>query len=223
MNRFDSSSKKLKEKHLEDIKAKGYPISDGIRQAFLKIPREEFIPSRSKKNAYYDRPQPLFEGQTISAIHMVLMMLSLAKPLPGEKMLEIGAGSGYVAALLGEIAHSDGKKGEVIAIERIGKLVSFAIENLERCEISNKVKIIHSDGSYGYEEKAPYDVIIVSAASPPEVVPFLEKQLSNNGRLIIPVNEQGWQKLKRITFSDGKKTTENVCAVVFVPLLPDKA
>ncbi|MHA1911400.1 MAG: protein-L-isoaspartate(D-aspartate) O-methyltransferase [Candidatus Kariarchaeaceae archaeon] len=223
MNRLDSSSKKLKENHLKEIEAKGYPISEGVREVFLKIPREEFIPSRSKKSAYIDRPQPLFDGQTISAIHMVLMMLSLAKPLPGEKMLEIGAGSGYVAALLGEIAHLGGKKGEVIAIERISKLVFFASENLERCKMSNKVRIIHSDGSNGYEKRAPYDVIIVSAASPPETVPVLEKQLSSNGRLIIPVNSGGWQKLKRITLSEGKKTTEDVCAVVFVPLLPDIA
>lgn len=201
-----------KNRMIEDLRY--YGISEGVLNAMKLVPRHLFVPEKEKRNAYADYPLPIGWGQTISAPHMVAIMCDLLDIQEGMKILEIGAGSGYHAAIMGVLAGT----GHVYAVETIEGLASFAKENLKKAGIKN-VTVIVADGSLGLPEHAPYDRISVACAAP-EILDTLTDQLKVGGKLIIPVGKY-FQELYLVTKTDGlKKETKG--SVVFVPLVGKK-
>ncbi len=181
--------------------------------AFKKIPREKFILKEYKKDAYSDIPLPILANQTISQPTTIMMMLKALNVKPGDKVLEIGAGSGYQAALLSCLV---GKKGKVYTIEIIPELVKFAKNNLKKSNIKN-VKVILEDGSKGLPKYKPYNEIIITAASP-EIPKHLIKQLKQDGILVVPVGPLYNQQMFKITKKKNEIKIENLGEFIFVPL-----
>uniref|UniRef100_A0A7J3UZZ7 Protein-L-isoaspartate O-methyltransferase n=1 Tax=Candidatus Methanosuratincola petrocarbonis (ex Vanwonterghem et al. 2016) TaxID=1867261 RepID=A0A7J3UZZ7_9CREN len=192
-----------------------------VIKAMSKVPREEFVMPELREQAYMDTPLPSLEGQTISAPHMVAIMCQLLSLKPGHMVLEVGAGTGYHAAVCAEIVaprQPGAKDGHVFAVERIRSLVEFARSNLARCGYSDRVTVIEGDGTLGYPDAAPYDAILVTAAAP-RIPPPLKSQLRDGGRMVIPVGEAySIQDLIVVekSGSDFKEWTYGGC--VFVPL-----
>lgn len=184
-----------------------------VLQAMREVPREAFVEPGWEEAAYADRPLPIGEGQTISQPYIVAAMLEAARIGPRDRVLEVGAGSGYAAALAGRLAAS------VIAVERLGPLAESARRRLQRLGCAN-VELRQGDGSLGVPEAAPFDAILV-AASGPEVPDALRRQLAPGGRLVLPVGERhGPQRLLRITREAEDRFAEEVLeAVAFVPLI----
>ncbi len=210
---------KERERLVRRLEREGILKTSEVVRAFLKVPRELFVWPGMEDQAYWDTPLPLGDtGQTISAPHMVAIMLEELKVKPNMKVLEIGAGSGYNAALIAELV---GPKGEVITIERVQELVEFAKKNIERAGYASIVKVIHGDGTLGYPPKsteAIYDRIIVTAAAP-RVPKYLLLQLKEEGILLAPVGPPGYQELTRITKRGGQLHEERLGGCVFVPLI----
>ncbi|RLJ04471.1 MAG: protein-L-isoaspartate O-methyltransferase [Candidatus Aenigmatarchaeota archaeon] len=175
----------------ELIKTKHLKTREVI-QAFRKVKRENFVPLDLKRYAYVNEPLPIGYGQTISQPLTVADMTEALEPKRGQKILEIGTGSGYQAAILAEIV---GKKGKIVTIEQVKELADFASKNLKYAGYAN-VKVIYGDGSLGYAKESPYERIIVTAASP-DVPKPLKKQLKDGGIMIIPVG-YGMQELMKI-------------------------
>jgi len=177
------------------------------------MPREAFVPERLAELAYDDTPLPIGEEQTISQPYVVALMAEALELGPADKVLEIGAGSGYAAAVLSRIAR------EVWAIERHESLAHQARPRMERLGYSN-VHILHGDGTLGWPEQAPFDAIAVAAGGP-EVPPALLDQLAVGGRLVIPIGpDPRTQSLVRIRrLADGTFAREDLGAVRFVPLI----
>ena len=205
---------------LERLEREGIVRSEKVKRAFLKVPREKFVPPHLRHRAYEDIPLPIGHGQTISAPHMVLLMTERLDPEPGDIVLEVGAGSGYQAAIIAEIVNPDGKGcGHVYTIERIPELAGFARRNLAEAGYSDRVTVIVGDGSRGYPERAPYDKIIVTAAAPRVPEP-LKKQLRIGGRIVIPLGGLSSQ-----TLCIGVKKSEDRIEFIedvpciFVPLI----
>jgi len=198
----------------------GYIRDEYVIRALKRVPREEFIPEHLKRFAYVDQPLPIGYGQTISAIHMVAIMTEELRPRPGDRVLEVGTGSGYQAAVLAEIvALADPeKRGFVYTIERIPELAEFAQKNLEKTGYSQYVKVIVGDGTQGYPDAAPYDKIIVTAAAPSIPPPLLE-QLRIGGRLVIPVGSRFIQRLLIIDKTEHGLVKRWGIECVFVPLI----
>jgi protein-L-isoaspartate(D-aspartate) O-methyltransferase len=195
----------------EQLRGRG--ISDPrVLGAMLRVPRHEFAPPAHRDQAYEDHPLPLTEGQTISQPYMVALMLAQAAVAPQDRVLEVGTGSGYATALLAQL----GK--EVISLERHASLANSARERLEQLG-ANNVRVIEGDGSRGYAELAPYDVILVSAAAP-ELPPALVEQLAEGGRMIIPVGVADLQQLYRVEKSNGIPSLRRGEMCRFVPLVP---
>jgi protein-L-isoaspartate(D-aspartate) O-methyltransferase len=193
-------------------------ITRGIKdqaviEAFKKVAREKFMLEKNRDYAYQDGAQSIDAGQTISQPYIVALMLQALKLGEEDRVLEVGTGSGYAAALLAEIAK------KVYTIERIEQLAVQARKVLQELDYQN-VEVKIGDGSLGWEEKAPYDAILVSAAAP-YVPENMIEQLANKGRLIIPVGERGGiQQLKLITKKYNVKIKEESLEYVrFVPLL----
>ncbi|WP_440945971.1 protein-L-isoaspartate O-methyltransferase [Methanosarcina sp. T3] len=185
-----------------------------VLKAMLRVPRHIFVPEYAKRGAYIDTPLEIGFGQTISAPHMVAIMCDLLELSEGLKVLEIGAGSGYNAAVMGELV---GKSGHVYTVERIEPLVNFARENLKKAGYEN-VTVLLDDGSVGYSSCAPYDRIVVTCAAPDIPEPLLE-QLKPGGIMVIPVGNY-FQELIRIKKDpEGKIRKEKRGEVVFVPLI----
>ena len=180
--------------------------------AMERVPRHEFAPERYRDQAYEDHPLPIGEGQTISQPYIVALMLEALKIAPTDKVLEIGTGSGYVTALLAELA------ARVISIERHPSLAESAGAELERLGYSN-VKVVTGDGTRGFPEAAPYDAIIVSAAAP-EMPADLVAQLGEGGRMIIPVGAEDAQQLRLVHLENGQPRIEYRELCRFVPLIP---
>ncbi len=157
-------------------------LSERVYRAILKVPRHLFVPHSYREEAYIDTPLPIGYGQTISAPHMVAIMCELLDLKEGEKVLEIGTGCGYHAAVVAEIV---GRKGKVITIERIPELAEMARNNLKALGYDNVI-VITGDGSRGYEPEAPYDKIYVTAAAPEIPKPLID-QLRPGGKMVIPV------------------------------------
>ncbi len=199
------------------LESLGYIRSENVKNALLRVPREEFIPKPYRDLAYVDRPLPIGYGQTISAIHMVAIMTEALDPRPGDKVLEIGTGSGYQAAVLAEIVCRGGE-GHVYSIERIPELAEYARKNLDRTGYSDCVTVITGDGTRGYPEKAPYDRIIVTAAAPDTPKPLIE-QLRDGGRMVIPIGDRWIQRLYIIDKKNGKIITRHSIECLFVPLI----
>lgn len=220
MSSSDFSSAKLKV--LSRLRYHGITLTDRMRSAFLNVPREEFVLPSYRDQAYVDTPLPILSGQTISAIHMTLIYISpqCTDPHIGDIVLEIGAGSGYQAALFAEMVAPEGcsNPGHVYSIEIIPELASFARDNLSRAGYSDRVTVVCSDGGEGLPEHAPYDIISVAAASP-RVPPPLFEQLKVHGRLAIPVGRSFYQELLVYTkLPDGTLRKRNLGGVAFVPL-----
>ncbi|WP_148883517.1 protein-L-isoaspartate(D-aspartate) O-methyltransferase [Thermococcus aciditolerans] len=188
--------------------------SEAVRRAFLRYPRYLFVEKRYQSYAHVDEPLPIPAGQTVSAPHMVAIMLELAELERGMNVLEIGTGSGWNAALIAELVKSD-----VYTVERIPELVEFARRNLERAGVKN-VHVFLGDGTKGFPPKAPYDRMIVTAGAPKVPEPLIE-QLKPGGRLIIPVGSHHlWQELYVMTKTeDGEVRKKRWGGVAFVPLM----
>ncbi len=159
-------------------------ISDKVANAMLRVPRHLFVPPPYDREAYLDTPLPIGSGQTISAPHMVAIMCDLLDLKEGEKVLEVGGGSGYHAAVVAEIV---GKKGKVVAIERLPELAERAKKVLRYLGYDNVIVVI-GDGSKGYPEEAPYDKIYVTASAPDIPKPLLD-QLKPGGKMVIPIGK----------------------------------
>uniref|UniRef100_A0A7C2BK72 Protein-L-isoaspartate O-methyltransferase n=1 Tax=Thermosphaera aggregans TaxID=54254 RepID=A0A7C2BK72_9CREN len=197
----------------------GYLRNPRVIKALLTVPRELFVPEEMKKYAYHDTPLPIGWGQTISAIHMVAIMTEELDPEPGNKVLEVGTGSGYQAAVLAEIvAKQDTGGGHVYSIERISELASFARKNLEKAGYSEHVTVLVGDGTLGYKEAAPYDRVIVTAAAP-DIPPPLLEQLGDPGVLVAPVGDQYFQRLLIVEKRNGRIIKRWGIECVFVPLI----
>ncbi len=182
-----------------------------VLDAMREIPRHLFIPDEFGAAAYHDRPLPIGSGQTISQPYIVGLMTSLLELKQNDKVLEIGAGSGYQAAILSKLARS------VITVERLPEIASKAKGMMQRLGISN-VNVVVGDGTLGYAPDAPYDGIIITAASP-DIPPPLIDQLADKGRLVAPVGSRDLQQLVRIRKQGDRISRETFGGVVFVPLL----
>ena len=226
MPRFSCSKEELEERKrrlLESLRREGVIRSERVYKAMLKVPREEFVPEEYRCYAYDDTPLPIGYGQTISAPHMVALMCEEAKLEPGQRVLEVGTGSGYHAAVIAEIvAPSDepgAPRGLVVTIERVRELAERARRTLERLGYGDRVKVVVGDGSKGYPELAPYDRIIVTAAAP-RVPDPLVAQLKPGGRMVIPVGDRYFQYLYVVEkTADGRIVSRPVTSCLFVPLV----
>lgn len=190
-------------------------IARGIRderviQAMLKVERDQFVPENLRQFAYEDRPLPIGYGQTISQPYIVALMTSLLGLKGDEKVLEIGTGSGYQAAILAELTK------EVYTIEIIPQLAKQAESRLKKLGYKN-VKVKCGDGFEGWPEYAPFDCIIVTCA-PEEIPPLLIQQLKEGGRMVIPVGKF-WQELKLVVKENDKIKIKDIIPVRFVPMI----
>jgi protein-L-isoaspartate(D-aspartate) O-methyltransferase len=186
---------------------------EGIIKAMLKVQRHKFVPKSLERFAYQDTPLPIGEGQTISQPYIVALMTQLANLRGEDKVLEIGTGSGYQAAILAELA------GEVYTIEILRPLATGAEKRLRKLGYKN-IKVKCGDGFLGWEQYAPFDAIIVTCA-PPEVPPKLVEQLAIGGRMVIPVGEK-FQELKLIIKDREGIKIKNIIPVRFVPMIRKK-
>ncbi len=183
--------------------------------AMNKVPRHEFVNQQNWNEAYADHPIPIAEQQTTSQPYMIAAMIQAAQIKPEDRVLEIGAGSGYQTALLAEMA------GQVFAVERYVSLAEAAQKTLERLGYRN-AKIFTGDGSLGLPEAAPFDAIIVSAAAP-RVPPALAEQLALGGRLLIPIGESEQQLLQLVRrHADGTTSVRTLEGCRFVPLIGEQ-
>ena len=185
-----------------------------VLDAMLRVPRHEFVPEPFRAETYDDHPLPIGEGQTISQPYVVAVMLESLQLKPGDRVLEIGTGSGYVTALLAELA------AEVFSIERHDVLAANARAVLARLGY-NKIQIFTGDGTLGLPAYAPFDAILVSAATP-HVPPALIAQLREGGRMIVPVGSSESQQLSFIRIHDGQTIVSLRDPVRFVPLISDQ-
>ena len=187
-----------------------------ILEAFRSVPREEFLSGEYRDLAYGDHPLPIEAGQTISQPYIVALTIQAAGIRAGDRVLEVGAGSGYAAAVIGCIA------GKVVAIERKAELVKVAQERIHRLGYDN-VEIVEGDGTKGRPSDAPFDAI-VAAASGSHVPDSWIEQLADGGRIVMPVGDPGRvQKLVKVTKGPaGNLITEDLGAVRFVPLIGEE-
>ena len=195
---------------VDEIEAQGVQDPEILR-VMATVPRHEFVPREYLDQAYDNHPLPIGYGQTISQPYIVAWMTELLELQPGEKVLEIGTGSGYQAAVLAELREVD-----VYSIEIVPELAESAGKRLQELGYTN-IHTKQGDGYYGWEEYAPFDAIIVTAA--PDHVPApLVDQLSEKGRLVIPIGPQGWvQSLWKFVMESGELKGYNLGGVQFVP------
>ncbi|MEO6772658.1 MAG: protein-L-isoaspartate(D-aspartate) O-methyltransferase [Kofleriaceae bacterium] len=194
----------------------GQLVQRGIRDervlaAFATVPRELFVTDDQRELAYADSPLPIGHGQTISQPFVVALTAQALELRGDERVLEVGSGSGYAAAILGALAR------EVITIERIAELAAAAASNLRSAKITN-VTVHVGDGSLGWPAGAPYDAIAV-AASAPSPPPTLLRQLAIGGRLVLPYGHGDHQRLRKITREVDRFVETDLGAVRFVPLV----
>lgn len=193
---------------------RGRNITDPrVLQAMTSVPRHLFVPEDLRRSAYSDGPLPIGGSQTISQPYIVAYMTQLLDLNEGDRVLEIGTGSGYQAAILAHLAR------RVFSIERIERLAARARGVLTSLGLDN-VEVIVADGSCGLPEKAPFERILVTAAAPKAPEP-LKEQLGEDGHLVIPVGGRRGQVLERWTRREGNLEVERLAPVAFVPLLGD--
>ena len=188
-------------------------VSPRVAAALLRVPRHRFVPPAEEAVAYVDSPLPIGHGQTISQPFIVALMTELLDLGPADRVLEVGTGCGYQAAVLAELA------GAVFSIERIAPLAEAAAARLKALGYAN-VEVRAGDGYAGWPDAAPFDAVIVTAAA--EAMPdALVDQLAPGGRMVVPVGGPGGQTLYRVTRDrDGRVERRPVLAVAFVPTLP---
>ena len=186
-------------------------LSPPVIDAMLATPRHEFVPTRQQYNAYQNRALAIGHGQTISQPFIVALMTELLSPSPTDKVLEIGTGSGYQAAVLAHLC------AQVISIEIVRPLAERAKNTLAELGVDN-VRVIAGDGYHGYPEQAPFDGIIITAA-PEQIPPALIEQLKPGGRLVAPVGAEGHTQSLQLLIKDseGKLDVRRVLPVIFVP------
>ena len=201
-----------RERLVNKLEREGYISSKKVKKAFLKVPRELFIPDSLKTHSYVDTPLEIGNGQTISAPHMIAIMCEALDVEKGQKILEIGAGSGYHAAIVSELA----EKVHVYTIERFENLAKRAKDNLRKAGIKN-VTVKVGDGSEGLDKYKPYDRIYVTCAAPIIPQPLLD-QLKDSGKLLIPVGKM-FCELKLIEKKDDEILSRDLGGCVFVPLV----
>src|SRR3990172_9039168 len=211
------------EKLIDSLTRQGTLRTPKVINAMLAVPRARFLPTDSQSYSATDTPLPIGHGQTISAPHMVAIMNEALKLETGQKILEIGAGSGWHAATIAEtIAPKEAPRsewGHVYTVEINQTLAEIARKNIMNAGYGDRVTIIVGDGSKGYAEKAPFERILVTSAAPAVPKPLVD-QLKLGGILIIPVGEVSmFQTLWKLTKeADGKLKEENLGGVAFVPL-----
>jgi len=204
--RFSMVESQLRQRGIRD---------ERLLAAMSKVPRHEFVSQQNWNEAYADHPIPIAEKQTTSQPYMIAAMVQAAQIKPEDRVLEIGAGSGYQTALLAELA------SQVFAVERYASLAETAQKTLERLGYRN-AKIVTGDGSLGLAEAAPFDAIIVSAAAP-RIPQALMDQLAVGGRLLIPVGEADQQVLQLIQRNaDGSISVRMLEGCRFVPLIGEQ-
>ena len=185
--------------------------NERVLQAMREIPREEFVPAESRLVACQDEPIHIGHGQTISQPYMTALMAESLELTGAESVLEVGAGSGYAAAVLGELA------ARVVSLEIVPALAQLARENLRRTGRGTNVTVVCGDGSVGYPQAAPFDAISVAAGAP-EIPSTLLEQLKDPGRLVIPVGDYGDQELRVVTKRHGRIDFRVAVLCRFVPL-----
>lgn len=192
-----------------------HQLSAGVLRALATVPRHRFVPVEQKDLAYVDAPLPIGRGQTISQPFIVALMTELLQPDPQAVVLEIGTGSGYQTAVLASLVR------QVYSVERIPELAEAAVRRLGELGYAN-VEIRSDDGGRGWEQRAPFDAVMVTAAAA-TVPPALVRQLKPGGRLVIPVGEPHRSQDLRVITKDerGVIETRSVLPVVFVPLVRD--
>lgn len=232
-----------KQKLLEYYVTMQYATSQLCINAFERVARSLFVPDSQRFLSYRDNPLPIGHGQTISAPHMAFMECQALGIEMGDKILEIGSGSGYHASICAEMCTPSNrqpsswkpltqyyndqiyknqplKRGQVTTVERLNSLVKSATDNIKSAGYADRITVIEGDGTTGFEPQSPYDKILVTAAGP-KVPTALKNQLKIGGRLIIPVGEKNFHQdlllIERI--SENKWTQTNIGAVVFVPLI----
>lgn len=192
----------------------GRIYTENVIKAMNDTPRELFVPRSQKLSAYHDTPLTIGEGQTISAPHMVGIMAEALDFEPGQKVLEVGAGSGYHAAVISQLIKPS---GYLYSIERIENLAARAKDNIKNAGCDKYVTVICRDGSLGLAEHAPYDRIFVTCASPGIPPPLLE-QLKDGGKLLIPSGSSYISDLILVSKLRGKIKKKNLGGCAFVPL-----
>ena len=209
MSEFETLRERMVERH---IAGRGID-NPTLIAAFRSVPREAFVPVGFESAAYADAPLPIGSGQTISQPYIVALTIDSAEIEPNDKVLEIGAGSGYAAAIIGQVAE------KVIAVERHGDLARLASARIAKLGYDN-VRIVQGDGTRGFPQEAPFDAI-VAAASGSHVPQVLLDQLKPGGRIVMPIGEPGAiQQLVKVTkHLDGSFEQEDLGAVRFVPLI----
>jgi protein-L-isoaspartate(D-aspartate) O-methyltransferase len=201
-----------KEQLLRYWKRTGLVKDKAVLAAFKKNPRELFVPENLKEEAYGDYPLPIPGEQTISQPSTIMIMLQALELKETDKVLEIGTGSGYNAALIATIT----KKGQVYTTEIVPELVDYANERIKKLKLKN-IKVIKSDGSLGYKKEAPYDRIIATAACPSIPKHWID-QLKEGGIIVAPVGPWHSQKMIKLRKAKGKLVEENLGDFMFVPL-----
>jgi len=196
----------------QQIKNRGIRDAN-VLEAFIRIPRHIFVPIQYQSRSYDDTPLPIGFNQTISQPYIVAFMTEILKPDKNMKVLEIGTGSGYQAAILGYLCK------EVYSIEIIDSLAARSIKLFEKEGYTN-IMVKTGDGYKGWKEHAPYDAIIVTCA-PAKIPQPLIDQLAEGGRMIIPAGESYNQKLHFVEKENGKITHKETLSVLFVPMLHD--
>ena len=212
MTDYTAQREAMVEQHLRRRGIKDQHILD----AFLTVPREEFVAEEHVRAAYGDHPLPIEAGQTISQPYIVGLMIQAAEIKRGDKVLEVGAGSGYAAALISRIAKT------VIGVERQHDLVEIARRRMQRLGYHN-VEIVEGDGTKGYSDQAPFDAILAAASGSHIPRPLVE-QLAPGGRIVMPLGNPGWaQQLIKVTKTDdGTLVQEDLGGVRFVPLIGEE-
>ncbi len=203
---FESARNKMVADEIVEAGVKNPRVIEAMRNT----PRHEFVPLGQRKNAYFDMALPIGEGQTISPPFIVAYMTEAIDPQPSDKVLEIGTGSGYQAAVLSKLV------GEVYTIEIVASLGHRAAKVLEKLRYDN-VHVKVGDGYQGWPEHAPFDKIIVTC-SPEKVPPALAEQLREGGRMVIPVGERYQQTLYLLKKTGGKLVAEALQSTLFVPM-----